>query len=115
MRATSSPLRPLAQGKAETVRQMLRDRLGDEVGGGISVSPIIVMIDPRVKLQLTDPDIPVVRLADLRETVRRTKANGKLTSEVQRQVARDLHWSKQAVSDDSQPSTRRSAWHRTSK
>jgi hypothetical protein len=100
---------------AEAVRNLLRERLGDAVGGSIAVSPVIVMINPRVKLQVTDPEIPVVLLADLKNAVRRIKEGGKMSSDVQKQLARALEWHSQAVSDDTQPSTRGNAWQRTNK
>ncbi len=99
----------------EAVRNLLRERLGEEVGRTVGVSPIIVMINPRVKLKMTDPEVPVVQFADLRDAVRRLKGNGKLTSDVQKQLARVLQWNNQSVSDESQPSARSSAWQRTNK
>jgi hypothetical protein len=100
---------------AEAVRNLLRERLGDDIGGSIGVSPVIVMFNPRVKLQVTDPEVPVVLVGDLKNAVRRVKEGGKLSSDVQKQIARALEWHSQNVSDDTQPSARGNAWQRTNK
>jgi hypothetical protein len=77
---------------AEAVHQMLRERLGDAVGGSISVFPIIVMTNPRIKLNLSNPDVPVVTIGNVRSAVRQIKDANKLTATVQRQLVRALHW-----------------------
>jgi hypothetical protein len=104
-----------AQRDVEAVRNLLRERLGDDVADTIGISPIIVMTNPRVKLQVADPEVPVVPLSDLRNAVRRIKDGARLTSDVQRKLARALQWDSPIASDDNQPSARSNSWQRTSK
>jgi len=80
-----------AQRDAVAVQNMLRERLGDAVSESIAVVPMIVFTNPRAKLRVSDPDVPVVQLPDLRTTLRsKLKEGGKLRSDVQRQLARAL-------------------------
>lgn len=77
---------------AEAMQNMLRERLGEETGGSIVVFPIVVLTNDRLKLQMSNPDVPVVKLADIRGGIRQMKDSHKLTAEVQRQVVRALQW-----------------------
>lgn len=89
---------------AAAIQNTLRERLGDDVGGSIMVLPIIVMTNDRVKLQMSDPEVPVVKLADLRGGLRQIKDGHKLTADVHRQLVRAL----QPDDSDSALSTTRS-------
>ncbi len=103
-----------ARRNADAVRNVLRERLGDEIGKSVAVVPIIVFTNPRVKLQVTDPAVPVVLLADLRGAIRRLKESGRLAPEVQRRLTRALQWD--AESDTNPASTTRSnTWQRIQK
>lgn len=77
---------------AEAIQKMLRERLGDAVGASISVFPIIVMTNSRVQLQMTDPEVPVVTIGNVRSAIRQAKDANKLSSNVQRQLVRALQW-----------------------
>jgi hypothetical protein len=104
-----------AKRDVEAVRNLLRERVGDDVADTISISPIIVMINPRVKLKVEDPEVPVVPLSDLRNAVRRIKDGARLTSDAQRRLARALQSDSPNASVDNQPSARSNSWQRTSK
>lgn len=103
-----------AQRDVDAVQNVLRERLGDEVGSSIVVLPIIVFTNPRVKLQTTEPDVPVVLLADLRPALRRMKDTGRLSPDIQRRLVRAFQWGTQTESD-SLSSTRSNTWQRTQK
>jgi hypothetical protein len=104
-----------AQRNVEAVRNLLRERVGSDLADTVGISPIILMINPRVKLQVTEPEVPVVPLADLRNAVRRIKDGARLSSDVQRKLARAFQWDSPTVSDENQPSARSNSWQRTSK
>jgi hypothetical protein len=103
-----------AQRDVDAVQNVLRDKLGTEVGGSIAVLPIIVFTNPRVKLQSTESTVPVVSLVDLRSTLRRTKDVGRLSPDVQRRLVRAFQWGTQTESD-SVSTTRSNTWQRTQK
>jgi hypothetical protein len=104
-----------ARRNVEAVRNLLRERVGDDVADTIAISPIIVMINPRVKLNVADPEVPVVPLTDLRNAVRRIKDGARLSSEVQKKLARAVQWDSPDASVENQPSARSNSWQRTSK
>jgi len=80
-----------AQRDADAVQKMLRERLDDTAASTIAVVPIVVFTNPRVKLSVSDPEIPVVQISDLRVALRtKLKEGAKLRSDVQRQLARAL-------------------------
>jgi len=81
-----------AQKDAEAMQSTLRERLGDDVGDSIMVFPMVVMTNPRVKLALTNPDVPVVMIADIRGGIRQMKDAHKISGDVQRQLDRALKW-----------------------
>ena len=81
-----------ARRDAEEMQKILRERLGDDIGNSIMVLPIIVMTNPRVKLKITDPDVPVVMLADVKGAIRQLRDGQKLTADVQKQLVRALQW-----------------------
>ncbi|MGH2458481.1 MAG: hypothetical protein ACRDIY_06390 [Chloroflexota bacterium] len=89
---------------AAAIQSTLRERLGDELGGSIMVLPIIVMTNDRVKLQMSDPEVPVIKLVDIRGGIRQLKEGHKLTADVHRQLVRAL----QPDSSDHALSTTRS-------
>lgn len=104
------------QRDTEAVQKLLRERLGDNVGGSISVVPIIVMTNPRIRLQMTNPEIPVVKLADLRGAIRKLRDGTKMPAEIQRQLSRALLGELSAPSNPKELSTTRSSsWQRTQK
>lgn len=86
-----NPTREAVQ-DVEAIQKTLRERLGDDVAGSIAVLPIIVLTNPRAKLTLRNPEVPVVTLADLRGAVRQLKDARKLTTDLQRQLERALRW-----------------------
>ncbi len=103
-----------AQRDTEAVQNLLKERLGDEIGSKVIVLPIIVMTNPRVKLDVTDPVVPVVKLADLRGGLRQLKEAPRLPADVQRRIVNMLQW--EPASQGSQvSSTRSNTWLRTQK
>lgn len=106
---------PTVEGQrdAEALQAFLRERLG-EAAASIVVLPIVVLTNSRLKLQLSDPTVPVVMLADLKGAVRRLKEGGRVPADVQRQVIRALQWGT-ATDTESVASTRSGTWQRTQK
>lgn len=86
-----NPTREALQ-NAAAVKRALRERLGAAIGDEIAVLPLIVMTNPRVRLEVTEPAVPVVMLADLRGAVRQWRDGRRLGSDVQRQLDRALRW-----------------------
>jgi hypothetical protein len=103
-----------AKRDAAAVEFVLRERLGDDVAKSIVVLPIIVCTNPRLDLQLDDPEVPVVRLADLRGAIRKLREGGRLTSDVQRQITQAFQWGTQS-SLATEATTRSKTWQRTQK
>ena len=103
-----------AKSDAAAVESLLRERLGDELAKTIVVLPIIVLTNPRVNLQIEDPEVPVVMLADLRGAIRKLREGGRLTSDVQRQLTQIFQWGTQP-SLPSEATTRSKTWQRTQK
>jgi hypothetical protein len=99
----------------ETVRNLLRERLGDEAANLVGIAPVIVMINSRVKLRVTDPVVPVVPVAELRNAVRRVKDGTRLSADLQKQLSRAFESNDPSVSNVIQPSARSNSWQRTNK
>jgi hypothetical protein len=104
-----------AQRDVEAVRNLLRERVGAEAATATPISPIVVLINSRVKLQVTDPVVPVVPVAELRSAIRRPKDGTRLSADLQKQLARALEWNGPSETSVIQPSARSSSWQRTSK
>jgi hypothetical protein len=103
-----------AQRDAAAVETMLRERLGDVVAKSIVVLPIIVCTNPRLNLQLDNPDVPVVMLGDLRGAIRKLREGGRLTSDVQRQIIQAVQWGTPAILA-TEATTRSKTWQRMQK
>jgi hypothetical protein len=101
-----------SQRSAAAVQEYLKERLGQSADG-VSVLPMVVLTNSRLKLQLTDPDVPVVTMADLKAAVRRLKEGGKVPADIQRQVIRALEWG--PATETESVSTRRGTWQQTQK
>jgi hypothetical protein len=103
-----------ARRDAAAVETVLRERLGDEVMKSIVVLPIIVCTNPRLKLQLDDPEVPVVMLADLRGAIRKLREGTRMPSDVQRQIVQAFQWGTSTTLAP-ESTTRSKAWQRTQK
>ena len=103
-----------AQKDAEGVQRFLNEHLGEAVASTIPVLPMIVCTNPRLKLTVNDPDVPVVQLPDLRGALRQGKDPRRIPSDVQREIVQAFQWepgSKKKASS----TTRSSTWQRTQK
>ena len=78
--------------EAAALRTTLKERLGEQVGSSIPIFPMVVLTNPRVKLRLNNPEVPVVMLADIRAGVRQLRDSPKMPTDIQRQLARVLRW-----------------------
>jgi hypothetical protein len=103
-----------ARRDVDAVEAILRERLGEQVANTIVVLPIIVCTNPRLKLQLEDPEVPVVMLADLRGALRKLRDGTRLTSDTQRQIVRAFQWGTQ-LDSETLATTRSKTWQRTQK
>ena len=103
-----------AQRDSGAVTALLSERLGEDVMRSIVVLPIIVCTSSRIKLQLDEPDVPVVMIGDLRGSIRRLREGSRLNADLQRQIIRALQWGPQADADKS-ATTRGNTWQRTQK
>jgi hypothetical protein len=103
------------QRDVEAVRNLLREYLGAEAAEMIPISPVVVLINSRAKLQVTDPEVPVVPVAELRTAIRRPKDGTRLSADLHKQLARALEWNGPAETNAIQPSARSNSWQRTSK
>jgi hypothetical protein len=97
------------------MRELLGERLGADLADQIPVASIIVFTNPRVKLQVTDPAVPVVLLGDLRGALKRALGTPKLTPDLQRRLVRALQWEPQTTSTAAVTNSRSSTWQRTQK
>lgn len=77
---------------AAAMRETLRERLGEESAEAITVYPMVVLTNSRVKIELTDPEVPVLMLADVRAGIRQLRDGQKLPTDIQRRLARALQW-----------------------
>jgi hypothetical protein len=78
-----------AERDVEAVQSLLRERLGD-AAEAIPVSPVVVFTNPRVKLKVSEPEVPVVELSGLRAALRQSKENRRLPPDLQRRLVRAL-------------------------
>lgn len=114
-----------AKRDGEAVQKLLREKLGEEMAATIVVLPIIVMSNPRLKLRLDNPEVPVVMLTDLRGAIRKLEEGQKMRPDVQRQLGRALQWEAPPEETPKAPTkkskkkdtstTRRGTWQRTQK
>lgn len=102
-----------AQRDVEAVQKLLRERLGD-AAAAVPVSPVVVFTNPRVKLQVSDPVVPVVEMSGLRASLRPLKDNGRIPPDLQRRLVRALQ---PGGDDQSHPVTtaRSDKWQRSQK
>ncbi|HUX85903.1 MAG TPA: nuclease-related domain-containing protein [Chloroflexota bacterium] len=103
-----------AQRDVEAIQNLLKERLGADDGGKAIVLPIIVMTNPRLKLDVTNPDIAVVKLADLRGGLRQLKEAPRLPADLQRKLVSALQ-GEPASPGGQVSSTRSNTWLRTQK
>jgi hypothetical protein len=103
-----------AEHETTAVQELLEARLGADVAKQIAVMPLIVLTNPRVKLQVSEPEIPVAKLSELKEALRRLKETPRLPPDLQRRLVRALQWSPQSESE-AVSSSRSNTWQRTQK
>lgn len=108
-----NPTKDAAQ-DVTAVRKVLRERLGDQVADAVPMAAIIVFTNPRVKLQVSEPAVPVVLLSDLRGELRKLRDGTRMPLDLQKKLARALEAS-QNQADDALSTSRSKSWQRTQK
>lgn|GEM_PF-4114220 len=115
-----------AKRSADAVQKLLHERMDGEQADAIVVLPVIVMSNPRLKLRLDNPEVPVVLLNDLRGAIRKIEDGQKMRPDVLRQLGQVLQWEppeedtpkptpKKKSKKKELSTTRRGTWQRTQK
>lgn len=95
------------------VQNYLREHVGEEAST-VAVLPVIVFTNPRVKLQISNPAVPVVPVGELRTALRTRKEVGRIPPELHRRLVRALQPGGDGPSN-ALTTTRSSTWQRSQK